>query len=252
MIRFLLLTLLAITATAESFEVASITPCAPGTPTPAWEHAGQAQFVQPGGHFAAQCPTLKFLFEWAYDLQPALHGRGPEWFETKRYDILAKADAATTEAAMKRMTQTLLTERFHLKFHTEKKELPVYILSTGKTSPKLTPSSPTDTESIQMTRLGSPDAKSRAYRVTLTRFSIARLADTFSRQMDRPILDQTGLTGEFNFTLELTPDESQPNTMDAASMLIPALRDLGFTLRADKAAIDYYVIDSADRSAVSN
>jgi uncharacterized protein (TIGR03435 family) len=103
-----------------------------------------------------------------------------------------------------------------------------------------------------MSRLGGPDAKSRGYRVTLTRFSIARLADTFSRQLDRPILDQTDLRGEFNFTLELTPDESQPNAMDAASMLIPAMRDLGFTLRADKAVHGYFVIDSADKAASAN
>jgi uncharacterized protein (TIGR03435 family) len=93
---------------------------------------------------------------------------------------------------------------------------------------------------------------SRAAHVTFTRFSIPRLADTFSRQMDRPILDQTNLSGEFNFALDLTPDESQPRTIDA-SMLMSALREqLGLSFRADKVPVDYYVIDSADKTAAGN
>lgn len=252
MTRFLLLTLLAAISMAESFEVASITPCPPGTPAPATEHAGIAQFVQSGGRFAADCTTPRFLFEWAYELQPSQHSRGPEWFETERFKIIAKAEGEATEAQMKRMAQDLLVARFHLKFHIDQKELPVFIIATGRTEPKLAPSGPSDITSLQSSRLGGPDAQSFTFHVTATRYSIARLADVFSRQMGRPILDQTNLPGEFNFGFDLTLDASQPRAFDP-SVLMTALREqLGLTFRAEDAPVDYYVIDSADKLAIGN
>jgi uncharacterized protein (TIGR03435 family) len=250
MIRFILLTAFAAFSMAQSFEVAAITPCPPGTPGSHNEAAGVAEFVQPGGRFVAKCTTLKFMFEWAYDLVPARHGRGPEWFETERYDILAKAEGDTTVEQMKRMAMSLLAERFHLKFHVEMKEAPVFIIAMGKASPRLVPSEASDTESLQMTRLSG--ANSRGAYVTFTRFSMQHLADTFSRQMDRPILDQTNLPGEFNFALELVPEESQTNLIDPSTLMAALREQLGLTFRADKAQVAYYVIDGADKVAAGN
>src|ERR1700727_1511073 len=84
-----------------SFEVASITPCKPGTPEPPGEHAGMVQFTFPGGRFQANAVTFKFLLEWAYDLQPSQHSDGPAWLATDRYDIIAKANGNATDAQMK-------------------------------------------------------------------------------------------------------------------------------------------------------
>src|SRR5215471_16810326 len=81
-----------------AFEVASVTPCKPGTPEPPGEHAGMVQFTYPGGRFQANATTLKFLLEWAYGIQPAEHTGGPSWMETDRYDIAAKAQGNATDA----------------------------------------------------------------------------------------------------------------------------------------------------------
>src|SRR5438105_4356077 len=99
-------------AKAPAFEVASITPCKPGTPEPMWEHSGVAQFTFPGGRFRATATTLKFLVEWAYRIQPFQHSDGPAWFGADRYDVEAKAEGNPTEQQMRLMVQTLLADRF--------------------------------------------------------------------------------------------------------------------------------------------
>src|SRR5579864_8373915 len=114
-------------AQSLSFEVASITPCKPDTPEPPGEHAGMVQFTFPGGRFRASATTLKFLLEWAYGIQPQQHSGGPSWMGTDRYDVVAKAEGNATDDQQKLMVQTLLAERFALKVHREKKQLPVYV-----------------------------------------------------------------------------------------------------------------------------
>src|SRR6266513_5107716 len=94
-------------AQAPAFEVASITPCKPGTPEPPLEHTGMAQFTSPGGRFRASATTLKFLLEWAYTIQPSQHSDGPSWIGTDRYDVVAKAEGNATGDQMKLMVQTL-------------------------------------------------------------------------------------------------------------------------------------------------
>ena len=86
-------------AKAPAFEVASITPCKPGTPEPPGEHAGMVQFTSPGGRFRASATTLKYLFEWAYDIQPSQHSSGPSWMGNDRYDVIAKAENFQRSAA---------------------------------------------------------------------------------------------------------------------------------------------------------
>jgi uncharacterized protein (TIGR03435 family) len=126
-------------AKAPAFEVASITPCKPGTPEPPGEHMGMVQFTYPGGRFRASATSLKYLLEWAYNIQPSQHSDGPPWMGTERYDIVAKAEGNATDAQQKLMVQTLIAERFGLKFHIEKKKLPVFIVTVGKGAPKLFP-----------------------------------------------------------------------------------------------------------------
>jgi len=94
-------------AAEPAFEVASITPCEPGTSAPEMEHTGITNFVSPGGRFRAHATTIEFLMEWAYGLQPSRHSKGPGWFGTDRFDIVAKADHDATENEEKLMVQTL-------------------------------------------------------------------------------------------------------------------------------------------------
>jgi uncharacterized protein (TIGR03435 family) len=238
---------------APAFEVASITPCKPGTPAPAGEHAGMVQFTYPGGRFRASATTLTFLLEWAYGIQPSQHSSGPSWMDTDRYDVVAKAENNNaSDDEMKQMLQALLADRFHLKARRERKEIPAYIIALGETAPKLFPPKEGETHAIRVSPQMGPDQKIASYHVTATRFSLTQLTDTFSRQLGRVIVNQTGLTGDFDFTLDLTMDEGRPNPLDP-SLLISAMREqLGLTLKAQKAQVDYLVIDSAERVTAEN
>ena len=105
------------------------------------EHAGIADFITPGGRFTARATTVKFLLEWAYGIQPSQHSGGPSWISDDRFDIVAKAEGDATDDEIKLMVRTLLAERFRLKLHHDRREVSAYVISTGKTAPKLFPRS---------------------------------------------------------------------------------------------------------------
>jgi uncharacterized protein (TIGR03435 family) len=235
-----------------AFEVASITPCKPGTPEPAGEHAGMVQFTLPGGRFDAKATTLKFLLEWAYDMQPSQHSDGPAWFGSDRYDIAAKAAGNASDSQMKRMARTLLAERFHMKSHFEKKTVSALVLTTGKAAPRVFPPKEGEVHSMRFVPQMGPDQKIASYHIILTRFSIAELSGAFARQLGQVVVDKTGLDGDFDFTMDLTPDESRASPLDA-SLLISALHDqIGLTVKSEKTPVDYLVIDAIEKVAAGN
>jgi uncharacterized protein (TIGR03435 family) len=239
-------------AQAPAFEVASITPCQPGTPEPRGEHMGMVQFIYPGGRFDAKATSLKYLIEWAYGILPAQHSDGPPWMGNDRYDIVAKAGGNATDAQMKLMTRTLLAERFKLQFHRETKELPVIVVSLGKTAPKLFPPKDAEKLSIRVEPVKGTDEKTISWHVVATRFTFAQLSDTFSRHLERVVVNRTGMEGDFDFTLDMTPDEDRPNPLDP-SIILTAMRDqLGLVVKSEKAPVDYLVIDSAEKVIAGN
>jgi len=211
------------------------------------------QFTFPGGRFSARATTVKYLLEWAYGIIPAQHSEGPGWMGDDRYDINAKAATEhATDDEMKLMAQALLADRFKLKFHHEAREAPVLILAPGKTPPKLFPPKPEEKYALKVAPLTGQDQKIVSYHVTATRFSFAQLNLTFARLLGRVIVNQTGLEGDFDFTIDLTPDENQPNPLDP-SLLVSALREqLGFNVKSAKAPVDYLAIDSVEKVAAGN
>jgi uncharacterized protein (TIGR03435 family) len=239
-------------ASLPAFEVASITPCKPGTPEPPGEHAGMVQFTYPGGRFDAKATTVKFLLEWAYGILPAQHTGGPSWIESTRYDIVAKAEGNATDAQMKQMAQTLLAERFKLKFHRESREVPVVVVSVGKTAPKLFPPKEGEPHSLHVDPRTSSEGNVISYHVVGTRFSFAQLNETFARQLGRVIVDRTGLQGDFDFALDLTPDEHSPNPLDP-TLILSAMQDqLGLVVKSQRAPVEFLVIDSVEQVVAGN
>jgi uncharacterized protein (TIGR03435 family) len=239
-------------AKTPAFEVASVTPCKPGTPGPPGEHAGMVQFTSPGGRFAARATTVKFLLEWAYGIQPSQHTGGPDWLGTDRYDIVAKAPGNASDAEMKLMSRTLLAERFHLTLHHDTRTVTALVLSTGKTPPRLFPPKEGETHSIHIEPRMGADQKVTSYHVVATRFSLEQLMDTFARQLGSVIVNRTGLDGDFDFTIDLTPDESSPNPLDAAHILDALRGQLGLVVKGEKAPVDFLVIDGVEKVAAGN
>ena len=81
---------------------------------------------------------------------------------------------------------------------------------------------------------------------------MTQLSDIFARQMDSIVVNQTGLNGEYDFTLELTPDESRPNPVDPTLLMTAMREQLGLTLKSQKTPVDTLVVDSAERVAAGN
>lgn len=210
------------------------------------------QFTYPGGRFTARTTTVKFLLEWAYDILPAQHSSGPGWMSIDRYDIVAKAPGNATDDEMKLMTRTLLAERFQLRFHREPKDMSVIVLSIGKTAPKLFPPKAGETHGIQVTPQAGTDEKTTSYHVVATRFSLAQLLQVFARQLDRVIVDETGLQGEFDFTMDLTPDESHANPLDPSLVLDALRKQLGFNVTSRKDQVDFFAIDAVEKVTAGN
>ena len=234
------------------FEVAEIKPCKPGTPEPPGQRMGMVRYTYPGGRFDAKATTVEFLLEWAYDLLPSQHSRGSAWMENERFDIVAKAAGNATDDQMKVMTQSLLAERFKLKFHRDRREAPVLLVTLGKAAPKLFPPKEGEVHSLRVIPQTDSDQKVVSYHVVATRFSFAQLNQTFARQLERVILNGTGLDGDFDFTLDFTPDENRPNPLDP-SLIITAMRNqLGLNIKAQKGLVDYLVIDGLEKVTDEN
>ena len=235
-----------------SFEVASVTPCKPGTPESPGEHAGMVQFTYPGGRFRASATTLKYLLEWAYGIQPSQHSGGPAWMGTDRYDVVAKAAGNASDDQMKLMTQALLADRFQLKIHHESRRATVFVISLGKTAPRLDAPKEGETHSLQVAPQVGPDQKINSFHIVATRFSLAQLTDVFARQLGRVIVNKTGLEGEYDFSLDLTPDENSPNPLDPSLIMDAMRRQLGLTLKTQDTDVDVLVVDGAEKVAAGN
>jgi uncharacterized protein (TIGR03435 family) len=177
---------------------------------------------------------------------------------TDRWDIEAKPDTPGQPSGeqMREMVQKLLAERFSLKVHEEKRMIPAYILTVGKDGPKLTKSANSaGLTGFTMGPLGVMHAGSA------TTGDLARILQ--NGILDRPVLDQTGLDGRWDFTLKWTPDESQfvgmpvavPPSGDDANApppLFTAIQEqLGLRLEAQKADVPVLVIDHVDHPSAN-
>jgi uncharacterized protein (TIGR03435 family) len=172
---------------------------------------------------------------------------GPDWMNTNLYDITARIPANTPGEDILLMIQNLLAERFKVAMHRESRELPVYALVIGKTGSKLTPA-----EFGKGGSTSSSPGKTKAVGVPLR-----SLTDMLSRQLNRPVLDQTGLHGVFDYELEWAPEPKSPvsgeEIRETGASIFTALQEqLGLKLEARKAPIETLVVDRAEKTPVEN
>src|SRR5262249_48060089 len=156
-----------------------------------------------------------------------------------------------TEEQLRQMMQALVIERFKLTFHRETKEASVYALVVGKNGHKLEEAKADDP---------GPQLQLRMRReVTAKKADIGKLAGILSMALDRVVIDQTGLKGNYNFELKWTPDESQPRGLDSPdaaasdpsgpSLFTAVQEQLGLKLEAKKAPVDLFTIDRAEKAS---
>jgi uncharacterized protein (TIGR03435 family) len=236
--------------------------------------------------------SLGDLIQAAYDVK-AYQVSGPGWIESARFDIEAKVPAGATKEQSRLMMRSLLADRFKLVLHHSEKEASIYALLVAKNGPKLRESAkaPADDPNAPPPPDGPPGKRMQgaprggtSMRITAGRMSIVSNATTISNflgalasQLDRPVVDMTGLTGTYDITLVFAPDSagmrakmaamgvapppgadggaagnSSPDA-DAPASIFSALPDqLGLRLEARKGPLDMLVVDSIQKTPTEN
>ncbi len=230
-----------------SFEVATIKPNDSGKPN-------MQGLTIIGHNFKTVNASLGDLIQVAYEVQAKQIVNGPQWMVKNRYDIVAVPEEAGVPNAeqVRIMIQKLLADRFKLKFHKDKRELAAYLLTVGKNGPNLIPND----------RKGQlPNFHYRPVDTGLTLFATnATMADFAAflqlLVLDRPVVNQTGIAGRFDFQCTFTPDDSQfnghspltPQTDATAPSLYEALHEqLGLKLSAERTSVDVIAIDHIEQ-----
>jgi bla regulator protein blaR1 len=253
---------------APVYEVASIKPNKSGDNM-------VRMMIRPDG-LSATGATLDMLIQNAYGVRYFQISGSPSWFKSERYDIEAKMDGSVVEELRKlsddqreietrRMLQALLADRFQLKLHSDTKHLPVYALVLAKNGPKLQAAKTGDT---YPNGFKGPDGGGGSGMIFMEGnggpvrgqgVPIADLVRLLSQQLGRTVLDKTGLTGKYDFTLNWTPDENQgppvppgadnapPPDSSGPSIFTAVQEQLGLKLESQKGPVKILVVDHGEK-----
>jgi len=290
-------------ATAKkSFEVASVKQSAPLDPQKVLSGQQRVGMKTDAGRVDIENWSIFELLNAAYKISPT-RLTGPGWggyspFTATRFDIHATIPAGATKDDVPEMLQSLLEERWKLAFHNEQKEQQVLALLVGKDGPKLQPS-PAETPDDAANKTNRPDpvqvsgdplkggltirgaGQAGAMKVSATpdgmihmtaeRLTMAQLADSLMQFVGRPVVDQTGLTGNYQVAFELTQADVLAAAR-AAGLQLPGapgaagagpaggavdpsggtsayqtVEKMGLKLESRKLAVDYMVIDRLEK-----
>jgi uncharacterized protein (TIGR03435 family) len=256
------------------FEVASVKPNTSGD--------GRVMIgVQPGGRYTATNVPLRFLLRNAYGIQDFQLVGAPDWIDSERFDIIAKAEQDIAPPVpggppgpIQLMLRSLLSDRFKLSLHTETRELPIYALVLARPDGKLGSQmqlSKTDCAALSGARGrgglpseppmagGRPACGMRMMPGQLAGggFPISLLAQQLSQSAQRVVVDRTGLTGNYDFDLKWTPDQLPQGAPPGApvpaidpngpSLFTAVQEQLGLKLEATKGPVEVFVVDRVDR-----
>jgi uncharacterized protein (TIGR03435 family) len=226
------------------FDVASIKPS---------EDKGRPEVQTAPGSLTIRNQNLMFMIYWAYDTPP-FQINGPNWLKDTRFDVLAKAEAGGDDVKLRLMLRTLLADRFGLKVHMEQKEMQVYGLTLAKGGPK-----------FQESTDQGPPVFDRGGPTTLTahRVTMKELAIQISEPLNRPVIDETGLTARYDIRIDVSAymqgssgggeNPSGEGQIDVMSVLFSALQQqLGVKLESKKENVDILVVDHAEKMPTDN
>jgi len=237
-----------------SFDVATIKPNNSGV-------VGMQGLTMNGRHFVTRNSSLGDLISFAYDVQLKQIIGAPDWITKDRYDIdgVPDLEGVPNTLQLRVMVQKLLADRFKLIFHHDKKELSAFVMTVGKNGQKLTP---TQLTGSSLPGVGFGPAAGGLTMNVLNGSMLTLAAVLQMVVLDRPVVDQTGITGKFDFNVTFLPDDSQFNgrpmrlpptdSAEAAPNLFDAMQQqLGLKLTAEKTAVDVLVIDKVEKPSAN-
>lgn len=224
-------------AVGQRFEVASVKPsnADPGSSSGIGTRHGRLD---------ANNVTLKRCIMSAYGVGPLQISGGPNWLESDRFEISAKADPPIDDdAVLMVMLQSLLAERFKLVLHRESRTISALVLEIAKNGPKLEKAEAG--ESITDTSTSNTGVTIDVHNTGMESF-----ARVLARNMDLPVVNHTGLEGIFNFRLHWAPESNRPGdggATEGASVFTAIQEQLGLRLRSQKAQVEILVVDHAEK-----
>jgi uncharacterized protein (TIGR03435 family) len=242
-----------------TFEVASVKPHDPA-------QRGSAFRMTPGRLDAVNI-ALSVYIARAYGLRTFQFEGLPEWTQGTHYDIAAKiadteergARPADQSRVLMECLRTLLEDRFQLRFHREKKALPAYSLVVANGGFKLKPSDPSQPHPGTSPQGGGAFLLTKftngKFVNTYWNYTAAQLAATLTSLFDRETIDNTGLTGTYDYTLVMSaepgtaaqPSEEGAPGPEAGESIYTPLRDMGLKLESARAETDMFVIDRVEK-----
>jgi uncharacterized protein (TIGR03435 family) len=229
-----------LSAQTLSFDAASIRK---STAVPGEERSSPRILTTPTGVTVRQS-NLRDCIQWAWSLRE-YQLTGPDWITFERYDIAARAGAATSPDNLRAMMRSLLADRFQLRLRRENKEMPVYALVPGRAASKLTASAHPEQTMARLPGGG--------LRLEFRRTSLAELANFLSTlaAVARPVVDQSGLDGLYDFRLDLH-EVTGPWASDAERQAAPSIatviqEQLGLRLESRRQSIEIFAVDRVER-----
>lgn len=186
---------------------------------------------------------LTFLIQFAYKIESQDYISSlPGWMESQEYDVSAKVegDQQLTLEQMRPMLQRLLEQRFHLACHRETRMISGFDLIVGKGGPKLQPSKGNTKPSAQML----PN------RMDVRHMDAEHIAGVLAHRAGQPVVDKTGLTGVYDFTVSYAP-ANDPKS-DLPDFFTALQEQLGLRLESHKVPVEFLVIDHVDKIPTEN
>jgi uncharacterized protein (TIGR03435 family) len=207
--------------------------------------AGKETIQTSPGTVTMRNVTLISCLRWAYGVQRYQivdTGAGLGWVGSERYDILAKSEGAAADDQLKLMLQTLLADRFHMAIRRETRNIAVFALTAAKGGPKF----------LESEGEGKTELKPLPAGVAARFATMADLANVLAGRLETPIVDETGLKGRYDFTIDVSSFVGDPTVpgpvQDMAAVLLTALREqLGLRLESKKGPVEMLIVDGAAR-----
>jgi uncharacterized protein (TIGR03435 family) len=277
----------AVPAPELHFEAASLKPAAPSglDRIPMAMPIRMRCVIRDPVRFVCRRMSLRDLTVEAYGIMD-YQLTGPGWMSDAKFDIAAKVPAGTTREQADLMLQHLLTDRFKMTIHRERKEMAVYALRVGPNGHKLKeavgpagsntgaaeePDEKTMelmkklTESLKQAGGGSGARSSYRHE------GISSLTRKLSDELDRPVVDETGLKGKYDFDMEYAPNRALPaaapdggpsptgidSGREGLASPFPSISQavqsqLGLKLEPTKALVEIIVVDRAEKRPTEN
>jgi uncharacterized protein (TIGR03435 family) len=212
-----------------------------------------------GGRYEVRAATMVDLISLAYEIEPDKVLGGPNWLDWTRFDVLAKAPLAATQNDLRLMLQELLADRFKLKVRMDTRLMPAFALSADKGKARMKAASGADQPACQNVRQYTAPSATVEYLVischnmTMGAFAQVLRGIGGGTYLADPVVDQTGLTGAWDFDLKWTPRPRLAQAGADGITLFDAIdKQLGLKLEAHTAPLPVLRIESVNDTPTPN